>query len=90
MIKQKYLVILPSKKKKTIFSTSLVTLGRNSNINNRKVRYGGFYSKTPYLSKFSKVTRGVAMNPVDHPNGGRSNTKGSFKTPWGKIAKSGK
>lgn len=25
--------------------------------------------------------RGVAKNPVDHPNGGRANTKGSFKTP---------
>lgn len=31
--------------------------------------------------------RGVAKNPVDHPNGGRSNTKGSFKNPWGCIAK---
>ena len=31
--------------------------------------------------------RGIAKNPVDHPNGGRSNTKGSFKTPWGKVAK---
>lgn len=28
----------------------------------------------------SKV-RGIAKNPVDHPNGGRANTKGSFKTP---------
>lgn len=34
--------------------------------------------------------RGIAKNPVDHPNGGNSNTKGSFKTPWGKIAKFGK
>lgn len=37
----------------------------------------------------SKV-RGVAKNPVDHPNGGRAKTKGSFKTPWGSIAKAGK
>ena len=37
----------------------------------------------------SKV-RGIAKNPVDHPNGGRANTKGSFKTPWGRIAKKGK
>lgn len=34
--------------------------------------------------------RGIAKNPVDHPNGGRSNTKGSFKTPWGKVAKASK
>ena len=81
VLKQKYLITLPSKKKKSIFSSSLVVLGRNSNITNRKICYGGFFSKTPYLNKFSKITRGVAMNPVDHPNGGRSKTKGSFKTP---------
>ena len=37
-------------------------------------------------SVFSGVklqVRGIAKNPVDHPNGGRANTKGSFKTPWG-------
>lgn len=37
----------------------------------------------------SKV-RGIAKNPVDHPNGGRANTKGSFKTPWGSYAKANK
>jgi len=25
--------------------------------------------------------RGISKNPVDHPNGGRANTKGSLKTP---------
>ena len=90
VLKQKYSIVLPSKKKKSVFSSSLVILGRNSNIVNKKIKYGGFYSRNPYLSKFSKSTRGVAMNPVDHPNGGRSKTKGSFKTPWGKIAKLGK
>ncbi|MEO0798452.1 MAG: 50S ribosomal protein L2 [Pseudomonadota bacterium] len=32
-------------------------------------------------------TRGIEMNPVDHPNGGRTNGGRIFKTPWGKIAK---
>ena len=27
------------------------------------------------------------MNPIDHPNGGRTNGGRIFKTPWGKIAK---
>jgi ribosomal protein L2 len=34
--------------------------------------------------------RGVAKNPVDHPNGGRSKTKQPLKTPWGLIAKHNK
>ena len=31
--------------------------------------------------------RGVAMNPVDHPHGGRTKTIKSPRTPWGKITK---
>jgi ribosomal protein L2 len=30
------------------------------------------------------------MNPVDHPNGGRSNTKQPLKNPWGRPAKKNK
>ena len=33
------------------------------------------------------VVRGVARNPVDHPNGGRTCGGKVFKTPWGQIAK---
>jgi ribosomal protein L2 len=29
----------------------------------------------------------VAMNPVDHPHGGRTKTNSPELTPWGKIAK---
>lgn len=37
------------------------------------------------------VVRGVAMNPVDHPNGGgEGKQSGKSKTPWGKPVKSGK
>ncbi|MGI9524757.1 MAG: 50S ribosomal protein L2 [Hyphomicrobiaceae bacterium] len=32
-------------------------------------------------------TRGIAMNPVDHPNGGRTNGGKHFATPWGKPTK---
>ena len=31
--------------------------------------------------------RGVAMNPVDHPNGGRAKSKQPERSPWGWIAK---
>lgn len=59
-----------------------------------------FYNTYSILSKESDIywkpnaitsrVRGIAKNPVDHPNGGRANTKGSFKTPWGRYAKAGK
>jgi hypothetical protein len=46
-------------------------------------------SRLPTAAITSRV-RGIAKNPVDHPNGGRANTKGSFKTPWGSYAKASK
>ena len=37
------------------------------------------------------TTRGVAMNPIDHPHGGGEGKKsGIGRTPWGKPTKSGK
>ena len=54
-----------------------------------------FFLGMPSKDKSTKVgitsrVRSIAKNPVDHPNGGRANTKGSFKTPWGSIAKHNK
>ena len=44
------------------------------------------YSK--YLLRKKKVTvRGVAMNPIDHHNGGRNNKKPLFLNKYNKIAK---
>ena len=43
----------------------------------------GFYFQ---LGKKPKV-RGVAMNPVDHPHGGRTNSIKYPRTPWGKTTK---
>lgn len=31
--------------------------------------------------------RGIARNPVDHPNGGRSNSPSPSRSPWGWVAK---
>jgi len=33
------------------------------------------------------VSRGIARNPVDHPNGGRTNGGKHWATPWGKPTK---
>lgn len=29
------------------------------------------------------IVRGVAKNPVDHPNGGRTKVKQPERSPWG-------
>lgn len=36
------------------------------------------------------TVRGIAMNPVDHPNGGRTNGGKHWMTPWGKGTKGNK
>lgn len=42
-----------------------------------------------YLKNFGKksIVRGVAMNPIDHPHGGRTKAIKYPRTPWGKTTK---
>lgn len=63
-------------------------IGKNYNFLNNKFIEGKWgYS----IHKKKKITvRGVAMNPVDHPNGGRTKAKQPEKSPWGWIAKQSK
>lgn len=61
------------------------TLGRISNEEHRfnKLRKAGenrWRGRRP-------VVRGVAMNPVDHPHGGRTPGGRVCVTPWGKLTK---
>lgn len=63
----------------------ICVLGRNSNIWHYK-RVIGKAGRNIKLGFKSKV-RGVAMNPVDHPHGGRTKTNSPEVTPWGKITK---
>ena len=78
-------VLLPTNKLKIISIYCLVTLGRSSNIFYKNQ----FFSKAGYNINLGKKpsVRGVAMNPVDHPHGGRAKTNSPEVTPWGKIAK---
>lgn len=88
-ILEMYLLKLPSKKKIFLPLKAYGHVGRNSNIFWKKKCRGGYFTK--YFSHFTKLqVRGVAKNPVDHPNGGRTNVKSPFKTPWGLIAKKSK
>jgi large subunit ribosomal protein L2 len=76
-----YIIKLPTGEHKYISGDSVVLIGRNSN----------FFNKYTYIGKagininkgFKPNVRGVAMNPVDHPHGGRTKTNQPEMSPWG-------
>jgi large subunit ribosomal protein L2 len=72
-------VILPTGKIKIISIYCLVSLGRASNIFYKNQ----FFSKAGYNRNLGirPSVRGVAMNPVDHPHGGRTKTNSPEVTP---------
>ena len=78
-------IILPTGKLKIISIFCFVSLGRASNIFYKNQ----FFSKAGYYRNLGirPSVRGVAMNPVDHPHGGRTKSNSPEVTPWGKIAK---
>ena len=39
------------------------------------------------LKGIRPCVRGIAMNPVDHPHGGRTNGGRPSVSPWGKLTK---
>lgn len=83
-----FVLIIPSGKKIKIKYNWMCVVGKNSNILNKKKIIGGagFKKKLGFRSS----VRGVAMNPVDHPHGGRTKTNKPEKSPWGWIAKKSK
>ena len=79
---------LPSGDQKVISSIQFATLGRCSNLEaNRQV-----FGKAGSLRTFGRraKVRGVAMNPVDHPHGGRTKTNKPEVYPWGWVTKKNK
>lgn len=78
-------VILPTGCIKVVSIYNIVTLGQASNTGKRF----HIYSKAGYYRRlnYRPTVRGVAMNPVDNPHGGRTKTNSPELTPWGKIAK---
>jgi large subunit ribosomal protein L2 len=79
--KGKGLLKLPSGKILTIFFNSFITLGTVSNFKHSSTVLGKA-GKNRLLGK-RPCTRGIAMNPVDHPHGGRTNGGRPSVTPWG-------
>lgn len=70
---------LPSKQLITVPSSYFASLGANSNIKQRFIVLGkaGFNR----LKGKRPKTRGIAMNPLDHPHGGRTNGGRPCVTP---------
>ena len=77
---------LPSGQKKVISQQNYATIGIVSN-ELHYFRKNGKAGRSRWLNKRPTV-RGVAMNPIDHPNGGGEGKKsGKSVTPWGKVTK---
>ena len=85
----KSIVLLPSKKTITLRNTCKATLGQVGNEKHFMKKKG-----KAGASRWEGIrprTRGEAMNPVDHPHGGKSHSSGGkgkpIKNLWGKLAK---
>lgn len=74
------LLKLPSKKKIFFDYYIIGFLGRSSNIFCKYSIFSSFKQHRK-IKKCKQHVRGIAMNPIDHPNGGRSKIKKPFKTP---------
>jgi len=79
------IIKLPSLKKKFFNFNNYSVIGRNIFIDKKYQ----FYSKSGIKRNdgLSSKVRGVAMNPVDHPHGGRTKTNSPEVSIWGWVAK---
>ncbi len=84
-------VKLPSGEIRHILNTCYATIGRVSNPDHENILLGKA-GRSRWLG-IRPQTRGMAMNPIDHPNGGgegRSKSGGGRqhpRSPWGQLAK---
>ena len=69
---------LPAGKKLCNAEYSVAFFGRNSNILKKKEVVGK--AGLSFLRGKLPIVRGVARNPVDHPNGGRTKSKSPEKS----------
>ena len=76
---------LPSTKVKTMSINTLACFGVTKSHSKELCVDGKWGVKEKLFKKI--MVRGVAKNPVDHPNGGRTKAKQPEKSPWGWVAK---
>jgi large subunit ribosomal protein L2 len=78
---QRHKVRLPSGNIITVVDNAYATLGVVSNLQQNSVIIGKAGKNR--LKGIRPSVRGIAMNPVDHPHGGRTNGGRPSVTPWG-------
>jgi len=84
----KYVIVrLPSGEMRYVLGECMATIGTVGNADIQNVTIGKA-GRSRHLGKRPQ-TRGIAMNPVDHPHGGgEGRSKGNIPvTPWGKPTK---
>ncbi len=85
------LVRLPSGEIRRINEDCMATIGQVGNLEHENILLGKA-GRSRWLGK-RPITRGMARNPVDHPNGGgQGKSKGGggwqqLKSPWGVLSK---
>ena len=85
------LVKLPSGEIRRVHETCYATIGQVGNLDHENISLGKA-GRRRHLGR-RPITRGVAQNPVDHPNGGgQGKSKGGggwqqLTSPWGLLAK---
>lgn len=76
---------MPSGAHRVFDLNAQATIGTLSNLLNKQ-QYLGKAGRSRWLSRRPTV-RGVAMNPIDHPHGGKTSGGCPPVTPWGKLTK---
>ena len=79
------LIKLSSGEYRLFYKNCICTIGRVSNISHNEeiIKKAGINR----LLGWRPIVRGRAMNPVDHPHGGRTNGGISPRTPWGLLTR---
>ena len=79
------IIFLPSGLRKVFSIYGLGSKGSVALAQNRKILNNK--ASSMYIKGRKAVVRGVAMNPVDHPHGGRTKAIAHPRTPWGTTSK---
>ena len=82
------LLKLKSGETRMVDSTCMASVGAVSNPDHMN-EVVGKAGRSRWKNK-RPISRGIARNPVDHPNGGRTNGGKHWATPWGKPTKGSK
>jgi large subunit ribosomal protein L2 len=84
-VKRRVLIRRPSKKERWVHDSCMACIGQVAS-EDHMLNVIGKAGATRHMG-IRPTVRGVAMNPIDHPHGGRTNGGRHDVTPWSKVAK---